>query len=299
MFDLPVNTEVNNLIPQKTIFLRAVRKPAYRALYAEQVRELWWRNKLYEQNFSLGHIGAFSEIEVFEAKLKSGTVDKRLLREIDRAMPYYIIHVLESEEKYQILVADKRIHGGKIRIENYARSRWLGENELDLDFGERSIDKLYESLSSQVRTKAKKPHNSVVKEECDSFMDYFRKMAMTRSYKPVLIIAVLQSGGQITVSNAANYFKWFYADRQGRGLPIERGRCVYSDPDASDKDVETNLIKNPVNALCESGRDFFQYDPESQIFMLKPEIYDGLTVDEIDMIISTCRMRITEYFKRK
>ena len=122
---------------------------------------------------------------------------------------------------------------------------------------------------------------------------------MTRSYKPVLIIAALQNGGQISVSNAANYFKWFYTDRQSRGLPIESGTCVYSDPGASDKDIETNLIKNPVSALCESGRDFFTYDSENRIFMLKPEIYDGLTVDEIDMIISTCKMRITEYFKRK
>ena len=299
MFDLPVKTEVNSLIPQKTVFLRAIRKPTYRSLYSEQVSELWWRNKLYEQNFGLEHIGEFPEIEVFESKLRSETVDKRLLREIDRAMPYYIIHVLESEEKYQILIADKSHRGRKIHVENYARSRWLGENELELDFGERSIDKLYESLNSQVRAKAKKPHSSVVKEECDSFMEYFRKMAMTRSYKPVLIIAALQNGGQISVSNAANYFRWFYIDRQSRGLPIESGTCVYSDPGASDKDIEANLIKNPVAALCESGREFFTYDSDSRVFMLKPEIYDGLTVDEIDMIISTCRMRITEYFKRK
>ena len=299
MFYLPIATEVNSFIPQQTIFQRAIRKQDYRLLYTEQVGELWWRNKLSEQNFGLAHVGGFPEIEIFEVKVKLKTIDKRILREIDKAIPYYILYVFASEDKYQILLADKSIRGGKIRVENYARSCWLCENELALDFNEKAIDKLYNSLNHQVRAKGKKSHGVVVQEECDMFMEYFQKMAMTRSYKPVLIIAALQNGGQISISNAANYFKWFYTDRKKRGLPIESGRCVYSDPDSSDKDIETNLIRNPVAALCESGHAFFTYDSENRVFMLKPEIYDGLTVDKIDRIISTCRMRITEYFKRK
>ena len=295
MLKLPSETEVNSRIQNETIFMRAIRKSGYRALYTDQVNELWWRNKLSEQNFGFDQIGVFKEIEVFETKLSDRTLDKRLLRETDRAIPYYILHVLSFSDRYQVLVADKHMKGSNVRVENYIRSCWLSSDELSFDFGEKSIDRLYESLERQVVAKSRKSLGSVPEEESDAFMRYFRKMAMTRSYKPVLIIATLRSGGQISINKAADFFRKYYSDRIKNELPVEKGKCVYSDLDTTQKDIENNLIKNPVAALCGSG--FFTYDQNARVFSFAPGIYDGLTVDEIDAVIQICRERLTDYFR--
>lgn len=296
MLMLPAQTEVNSRIPQKTIFLRTIRKPNYRTLYTEQVQELWWRNKLSRETFGIERIGAFPEIEIFETKLCNKTLDKRLLREIDRAIPYYILHVLTYEDKHQILMADKTMRGSNIRVNNYLRSCWLDDNMLSLDFQEKSIGKLYESLGQQIRAGSHKAVNTIATAESDAFLRYFQTMAMARSYKPILIIAALQSGGQLSIREAAAFFRRYYAERIQNGLPVEKGNCVYADPAATDKEIESNLIRNPVAALCKSG--FFTYDQTTRMFSLRQEIYDGLTVDDVDTVLQICQMRLTDYFHR-
>lgn len=296
MFSLPMETEVDRLIRNEILMKRALPKLQYRTLYLEQVQELWWRNKLSKESFAIEHTGAFPELEIFETNLKERTLDKRLLREIDRAIPYYILHVLTYEDKHQILLANKKMHRGNIHVENYIRSRWLEDHELALDFTERSIDRLYESLSIQVLTKAKSAQKNASEEESNAFLRYFQKMSMTRSYKPVLVMATLQYGGQISVQNAAAFFRRYYTERIRCSLPIERGTCVYSDSGATAKEIEDNLIRNPIAALCGSG--YFTYDKAARIFSLSPGLYDALTADEIDGILQICRGRITEYFKR-
>lgn len=298
MFNLPESTIVNRIIPKSTVFSRALRKLSYRSLYTDQVSELWWQNKLSEANFGLIHSGAFPELQIFESKLNYKSLDKRLLRELDRAIPYYILHVLTYNGECQMFVADKSYKNGRICVNNYIRSRWMNKNSLSMDFNEKHIDKLYSSLSSQIRSSSFiKPAELCTENSSSDFMRYFQTMAMQRSYKPVLIIATLQSGGQITVGQAARFFVNFYRERKEKGLPIENGNCVYSDADASDKEIENNLIRNPINALCGSG--FFEYDPQSRVFSLSPQIYDGLSLDQIDDIIRICQIRLFDYFNRR
>lgn len=297
MFSLPVETEVDLLIRDEILGKRAFSKPQYRTIYSEQVRELWWRNKLSKENFAIEHASAFPELEIFETYCEEKTLDKRLLREIDRAIPYYILHVLTYEDKHQILLANKKMVRGNIRVENYIRSSWLGDKELTFDFTEKSIDRLYESLEEQVLTRAKSSQKNVSEEESNAFLRYFQKMVMSRSYKPVLVMATLQYGGQISVQNAAAFFRRYYAERIRCGLPIEQGTCVYSDPGATEKEIEDNLIRNPITALCGSG--YFTYDKATRTFSLAPGLYDALTTDEIDGILQICRGKITEYFQRR
>ena len=292
--NLPRETDVNIQIPQSVVFLRVIRRPSYQVLYNEQVNALWWRNKLTTDTYHIERTGVFTELEVFETKVGFKSLDKRLLREIDRAIPYYILHVLSYKDSYQMFLADKRMRGGNVRVENYTRSGWLQSDELKLDFKGKTLDSLYENLRLQIRNE--KAATPIQKEESSEFMRYFQKMAMTRAYKPILIMAALRNGGQITVQDACSFFKRYYAQRIRNGLPIEKGKCVYSDVNASDKEIEGNLVRNPVAALCASG--FFQYDAGARIFSLKSEIYDGLTVDDIDSIIRICQTRLNDYFER-
>lgn len=128
-------------------------------------------------------------------------------------------------------------------------------------------------------------------------VNYFRVMKMTRSYKPVLILATLQSDGSITVERAAEYFVKFYRRRMDAGLRPEVGSCIYADSSATRGAIINNLVTNPVNALCGSG--FFEYDAVCGAFSFAGDIYDGLSLDEIDEISRLCHLRLDNYFKER
>ena len=119
-------------------------------------------------------------------------------------------------------------------------------------------------------------------------------MKMVRSYKPVLILAALEHGGSITVDQAVDYFLRFYSARREKGLAPEFGPCIYAEENAKRSAVCTNLIQNPITALCGSG--FFEYDQTEKVFSFLPDIYDGLSLDQIDEIIRLCQQRLNQYF---
>ena len=298
MYDLhlPESTALNKVIPKNKFFVHTISSPLLREIYDEQVNVITWRNKLSAETFDVKAESGFSELEVFDIALKTRSVDKRLLRQIDKGIPYYIFHVLNYEDRYQAWIANKRDFGGKIKVENYIRTLWLDESDFCFSLVGGTIQGIYNNLKEQVEEKRKR---KIIKaeqlEECNAFMDYFRKMKMSRSYKPVLILAAIQAGGSITVDQAAQFFVRFYHDRKLAGLKPEIGNCIYADEPDNIKGIKYNLIYNPVDALCRSG--FFEYDAENQIFSFANDIYEGLTLDEVDEIIRLCSIRLQNYFK--
>ena len=127
-------------------------------------------------------------------------------------------------------------------------------------------------------------------------LDYCRTMKMSYSYKPILIMALLHSGknGSVSIKNAAAYFRDYYASRREQGLPAEKKRCIYLRDDVTDKQIIANLISNPVKALCESG--FFFFNEQDQIFSLSPEIWNALDKGSKAMLTRICRQKLKEYY---
>ena len=294
--DLPVATAFNKPIPKEKLFLHTISSSRLREIYDEQIESVVWSNKLSMETLEIKVENGFNELEVFDISLKSRCLDKRLLNQMDKGIPYYIFHVLNYEDKYQAWIANKRSYNGKIKVENYIRTFWLDEKEFSFTFVGTSIDSIYCSLREQIENKRKR---RIVKaeqlEECDAFMRYFRTMKMTRSYKPVLILATLESGGSITVEQASYFFVKFYQNRKLAGLKPEFGNCIYTDEPDNIRAIQYNLIHNPIDALCHSG--FFKYDSDNEIFSFSDDIYDGLTLDEIEEISNVCNIRLKQYFK--
>lgn len=294
--NLPETTEFNRLIPKRKFFVHTITAPTLRDIYDEQIEKVIWRNKLSPDTINVIANSGFNELEVFDISLKSRYFDKRLLHQMDKGIPYYIFHVLNYDGRYQAWIANKRNYNGKIKVENYFRTLWLNEKEFDFSFNGTTIDSIYSSLKEQVEEKR---NRKIVKskqiEECSAFMHYFRTMKMSRSYKPVLILATLHAGGSITVEQAAYFFVKFYQNRKLSGLKPEVGNCIYADEPDNLKAIHYNLIHNPIDALCHSG--FFEYDAENKIFSFSNDIYDGLTLDEVEEIGNVCNIRLKKYFK--
>lgn len=294
--NLPKTTEYNRLIPRNKLFLYTIASPALQETYVEQIEKVIWRNKLSPHTMNISTGRGFSELEVFDISLKSKFFDKRLLYRIDKGIPYYLFHILNYDGKYQAWIANKINYNGKIKVENYFRTLWINEQELEFSFNGTTIDSIYTDLKEQVEEKRKRKTVKFEQfKECSAFMRYFRTMKMTRSYKPVLILATLRAGGSITIEQAAHFFVKFYQNRKLAGLKPEVGSCVYADEPNNLKAIYYNLIHKPIDALCRSG--FFEYDAENKIFSFSNDIYDSLTLDEIEEIGNVCNARLMDYFE--
>ena len=73
-----------------------------------------------------------TEIEVFEIRLNTQTMNETGLRKIDREIPYHILFLLEYGGKYQAWIGYKEAVTGNnsFKVNSYYHSDWLVEDEL-------------------------------------------------------------------------------------------------------------------------------------------------------------------------
>ena len=131
----------------------------------------------------------------------------------------------------------------------------------------------------------------------ERLLEYCRKTNMTYSYKPVLIMALIDGGGSIRMQDAARYFARYYGNRLSLGLVAEQDNSIYSNLNCTLEQIIANIKANSLKALLNSG-DFFVYDSQSEQFSLVPEIRAGLTADNRREITEVCLTRLDDYYAR-
>ena len=117
MLGLPKSTEFNRRIPKQKFYENLTVSPALKRIFVEQIRVIWWRNKIASTTMSLAAGEAVTEIEVFGVCLSAPQLDEAVLRQIDKEIPYHILFLLEHEGKYQAWTAYKEAAGRTL-------SRW-------------------------------------------------------------------------------------------------------------------------------------------------------------------------------
>ena len=91
------------------------------------------------------------ELEVFEVKLNTPDINESVLRQIDLAIPYYILFLLEYDGKYKAVISFKEVTENKnIKVNNYYYTNWLDEQELPLKMEGLNIDTVYENFVRQI-----------------------------------------------------------------------------------------------------------------------------------------------------
>ena len=153
MLGLPKTTEFNKRIPKQKFYENLSVTPAVKKAFTEQIKIIYWRNKLAATTLNLAPGEQVTEIEVFEVKLNSPDLDENVLRLIDREIPYHILFLLEYDGKYQAAVGYKEAAGsGKaaFKVDRYYRTEWLAEEELPLHLEGLTIDAVYENFIRQI-----------------------------------------------------------------------------------------------------------------------------------------------------
>ncbi len=153
MIGLPKTTEFNRRIPKKKFYENMDISPALKKVFVEQVKNIYWRNKIAVSTTNLAAGKEVTEIEVFEVYLNSPVLDDGLLRQIDREIPYHILFLLEYQEKYQAWIGYKEamLSGNKaFKVNSYYYTDWLSEEELPLKITGLSLDEVYENFVRQI-----------------------------------------------------------------------------------------------------------------------------------------------------
>ena len=130
-------------------------------------------------------------------------------------------------------------------------------------------------------------------------MDMVHKMEMSYSYKPVLMLAVLKHAdnhGRVKISNLVDFFRAFYADRRSKGLPIEKANSIYCRPDATDKEIERNILANPFKRF--EDMQMMRHTKTLGIVEVDRAVWKKLTESEKEEIRMICQEKLATYYER-
>ncbi len=153
MLGLPKTTEFNRRIPKQKFYENISVTPALKRVFIDQIKIIYWRNKIACTTMNLATGETVTEIEVFEVKLAKPQLDISVLKQIDREIPYHILFLLEHDGEYQAWTAYKEEAGSgsnAFKVGTYYHTDWMPEAELPLKVDGLSIDQVYENFVRQI-----------------------------------------------------------------------------------------------------------------------------------------------------
>ena len=153
MLGLPKATEFNRRIPKSKFYENINITTSLKRLFVDQIKNIYWRNKIASTTTNLIDGKYVTEIEVFEINLNSSQVDIDLLKSIDSVIPYHILYILEYNGKYQAWIGYKEntnIEKKISKVDRYYHTVWLEETELIVKLEGINLDDVYENLVRQI-----------------------------------------------------------------------------------------------------------------------------------------------------
>ncbi len=153
MIGLPQSTEFNKRIPKQKFYENLTVSTSLKQSFVDQIKTIYWRNKIAVSTVNIAEGNDVEEIEVFEIKLTGMNIDEGILKQMDKEIPYHILFLLEFDGKYQAWIGYKeetQSGSNAFKINNYYHTDWMGEYELPVKMEGLSIDAVYENFVRQI-----------------------------------------------------------------------------------------------------------------------------------------------------
>jgi hypothetical protein len=132
------------------------------------------------------------------------------------------------------------------------------------------------------------------------FLDYARSRSLTKSYKPVLLKALLKlvnRNGEVRMDDLAGEFLAFYIQRQHHNQLVERGQTALNNPESvSLEAVKRLIVKNPLDRFLIKG--FLEYDAEAGIVRFAPQLWNELRLYEMLDVQQSADQQLAYYYSR-
>jgi superfamily II DNA or RNA helicase len=168
-----------------------------------------------------------------------------------------------------------------------------------LELGDRTYVYFHRDRTEEVRVAVGAPkleaHNIR-----DRFLEFIGEMDMALSYKPVMLLALLDAvdeDGRARASEVARRFRQFYRDRRAAGLVVERPGSRKVPVDELDETTAQRLMLDMPFEKFER-RQFLRYDRDLAYVRFDPRLWRQLGPEEHDEIRTLCRRSIETYYAR-
>jgi hypothetical protein len=132
------------------------------------------------------------------------------------------------------------------------------------------------------------------------FLDFAHSRNLSKSYKPVLLKALLEAvdrDGEAQINALVAAFRAFYLARRQAGLPVEFGPPDPSDTRAtSDGDLRQLIVRNPLERFLIKG--FLEYLPDQGVVRFAPQLWSELRFYELLDLRASADEQLRYYYVR-
>lgn len=183
MIGLPKSTEFNRRIPKQKFYENIRVTPMIKRMFIDQIKVIYWRNKVATTTMNLAPGDAVTELEVFEICLNGQQLDESVLRQIDKEIPYHILFLLKYDGKYQAWTAYKEAMDSgtnAFKVGTYYHTNWMSEDELPLKVDGLSVDMVYENFVRQIAGDALRPKDGKAESLKESVERYNRRLELEK-----------------------------------------------------------------------------------------------------------------------
>lgn len=153
MLELPKSTEFNKRIPKQKFYENLQITPALKKSFVDQIKVIYWRNKIAATTVNLAAGEYVTEVEVFSIRLNDDSLVEAVLRQIDREIPYHILFLLERDDKVQAWIGYKESSGSSsaaFKVNRYYHTDWMPPADLPLKLEGLTLDAVYENFVRQI-----------------------------------------------------------------------------------------------------------------------------------------------------
>lgn len=153
MLGFPKTTEFNKRIPKQKFYENMDVTPYLKRLFVDQIKLIYWRNKLAATTINIAVGETVTEIEVLELCLQKGQVDEAVLQQIDREIPYHILFLLTYGGKEQAWIGYKEMAGSgtkAFKVIRYYHTEWVPEGSSQFEIEGLDLDAVYAGLVRQI-----------------------------------------------------------------------------------------------------------------------------------------------------
>ena len=148
-FNLPESTTLDRRVPKQKFYGNLAVSAALKRSFIDEIKTIWWRNKLAADKLNLAKGTTVTEIEVFEIELANGELNEDILRQMDRLIPYHLLFVLSFADRVQTWIGYKEASAtgeNAFKVSRYYHTDWMPRAALRFTLSGLTLDEVYENL---------------------------------------------------------------------------------------------------------------------------------------------------------
>ena len=131
LYDWPRAAAFGRVIPKTKIYEHAGANTALKDLFVREVDQIVWSHKLAPETVNLAATKQVAEIQVFRITARTATLDREVLRAIDKAIPFPLIFEVAHGGRVRLAAAYKRpseADSARWVVGDYFQGDWLPED---------------------------------------------------------------------------------------------------------------------------------------------------------------------------